>query len=189
MVETVPFRLLQNHVQHLAHDHESKRVELEKVNQEANELREMQTTFREQVMVRGLTISAMIVANCFDIGQQTATEEVDEIQKKLLVKESDLTRIRTQREDFRAELTELKAKESEKVKNLDELRLLARSREERIIAFGSEVRRLRMRLAALEGDAAGVDMHANEEEENVVKDLQSRLKLVFSFLLPERNES
>lgn len=169
VVESVPFRLLQNHVQHLAHDHESKRVELEKVNQEADEMREMQTTFREQIM-------------------REATEEVDEIQKKLLLKESDLTRIRTQREDFRAELTELKAKESEKVKNLDQLRLLASSREDRVIALGSEVRRLKMQIAALEGDGMAVDMYAEEQEENVVKDLQGRLKTAEDLLLALRDQ-
>lgn len=51
------------------------------------------------------------------------------MQKKLLVKENDLTRIRSQREDFRAESTELRAKESEKVRNLDQLKTLVGSRE------------------------------------------------------------
>lgn len=69
VVESVPFRLLQNHVQHLAHDHESKRVELEKVNQEADEMREMQTTFREQIMV---SHPSFITSNVADHSGTTA---------------------------------------------------------------------------------------------------------------------
>lgn len=117
--------------------------------------------------------------------QREAEEQVDEIQKRLLAKEGDLTRIRSQREDFRAEATELRARESEKVKNLDQLKTLAQSREDRIAAYASEVRRLKMQIAAAEGDAATVDAYAatvdayaGAEEGDIVKDLQGRLKCV-----------
>lgn len=36
-----------------------------------------------------------------------------------------------------------------------------------------------MQIAALEGDGMAVDMYAEEQEENVVKDLQGRLKSAF----------
>lgn len=51
IAESVPFRLLQGHVQHLTTDIESARVELERTTKEAEHLREMQENFRETVFV------------------------------------------------------------------------------------------------------------------------------------------
>lgn len=87
-------------------------------------------------------------------------------------------RIRSQREEFRGELAEVKAKEAERMKSFDELKTLAVSREDRIAAFASEVRRLKMQLVALQGDGATVDVYASGEEEDVIKDLQGRVKFV-----------
>lgn len=64
------------------------------------------------------------------------------------------------------------------MKSFDELKTLAVSREDRIAAFTSEVRRLKMQLAALQGDGATVDVYASGEEEDVIKDLQGRVKFV-----------
>lgn len=54
---------------------------------------------------------------------------IEEMQKKLQSKDADLTRVRGQREDLKAEATELKAKEGEKLKQLAEIRKLANSRQ------------------------------------------------------------
>lgn len=94
----------------------------------------------------------------------------------MVVKEGDLTRIRAQREELRAESTELRAKELEKVKNLDQLKVLASSREDRIVAYESEVRRLKMQIAAAKGDTATVELLGTVVETDIVNDLQARLK-------------
>lgn len=105
------------------------------------------------------------------------------MQKKLILKESDLTRIRTQREEFRSEMTEIRVKEGDKMKSLEQLKTLATSREDKIGALMSEIRRLKMRIAAAEGDAVTVDLLGTGEEEDIIKDLQARLKLVCSYSL------
>lgn len=111
--------------------------------------------------------------------QQEASTQVEEIQKRLTTKETDLTRIRADRENLRAETTELRAKDSDKLKQVEQLKTLAQSREDRIAAFESEVRRLKMDRAAAKGDSAGVDLHANNDEADIVNDLTLRLKCVF----------
>lgn len=92
------------------------------------------------------------------------------------MREADLTRIRSQREEFRAELTEVRAKDSERSKASEMLKVLAASREERIAAFSSEVRRMKMELAAREGDVTTMELYASKDEAGIVKELQGRLK-------------
>lgn len=72
--------------------------------------------------------------------QREAEDQIEEIQQRLLAKESDLTRIRAQREEFRADATELRAKESEKIRNSDQLRTLAESRAVCLFFLGFEER-------------------------------------------------
>ncbi|KAI5476449.1 E3 ubiquitin-protein ligase BRE1 [Pseudohyphozyma bogoriensis] len=169
VLDSVPFRTLQSHVQYLTADADVRRVELEKVTQEANGLRELQDGFRKKI-------------------NRETEEQVDEIQKRLLAKESDLTRIRAQREDLRSEAAEFRAKENEKIKNLDQLKTLAQSREERIQAYSSEVKRLKMQIAAARGDSATVDLYASTEEADIVNDLQTRLKSAEELLLLLRDQ-
>lgn len=177
--DSIPFRLLQSHVQTMTGEYDTKLKELDKVQKEADGLRENQETFRQMVFVRR---ASWVGRSRPDLtvwrSQREAEEQVEEIQKRLVVKETDLTRIRSQREDARAEATELRARESEKVKNLDQLKTLAQSREDRIAAYASEVRRLKMQIAAMEGDATSVDLYAGAAEVDIVKDLQGRLKCV-----------
>lgn len=52
VAESVPFRLLQSHVQSMTGDYETKRVELDKAVKEADALREHQDAFRQMVFVR-----------------------------------------------------------------------------------------------------------------------------------------
>lgn len=73
---------------------------------------------------------------------------------------------------------EVRAKESEKGKAGEMLRVLALTREDRLAAYSSEVRRLKMQLAAREGDAVTMDLYAAKEQEDIVKELQGRLKSV-----------
>lgn len=50
--ESIPFRLLQSHVQTMAGEVDTKSKELEKVQKEADGLRENQETFRQMTSVR-----------------------------------------------------------------------------------------------------------------------------------------
>lgn len=69
------------------------------------------------------------------------------------------------------------------MKSVEEVTRLNQSGKERIAALGSEVRRLKMSLAARRGDGETVDMLLGAEEADVIRDLQERLKLVLFLLV------
>lgn len=62
------------------------------------------------------------------------------------------------------------------MKSVEEVTRLNQSGKERIEALGSEVRRLKMSLAATRGDGETVDLLLGAEEADVIRDLQDRLK-------------
>jgi E3 ubiquitin-protein ligase BRE1 len=123
---------------------------------------------------------------------------IDDIQKRLNAREADLNRVRGQREELKAELGQLKMQESEKLRQVDQIRVLANSRhvrdvaapsnaavvarltleaQDRIGALMSEVRRLKMKIAADKGDTAIVEnLHALQGEQELVDELQAKLK-------------
>lgn len=111
------------------------------------------------------------------------------------------------RDDSRAEVAELRAKETDKAHALDELRTLANARKARLRAYESELRRVRIGRAAEKGDAEGVELRVREAEakaereavagdddemeegevevgeDDVVADLSARLKKAEGLLL------
>lgn len=115
--------------------------------------------------------------SCKLVGLQgDAAEQVEDVQKRLAAKEGDLSRIRAQREDLRSETLELKAKDSAKLRHVDQISKLNASLEERVKAYESQMQRLRMEINALKGDGDSVDMLSKSGEGDIVADLQGRLK-------------
>ncbi|GAA6032403.1 hypothetical protein JCM8097_008157 [Rhodosporidiobolus ruineniae] len=186
VAETATFRLMQQHVQYLAAEYETKRQEAERAVKEAEELKEGMEAFRDGVF-------------------HDATEQVTDLQTRLSGKESDLSRLRSARDDLKAEAVELRAKESDRTKTLDELRVLAEARSQRLKAYASEVRRLRIGKAADEGKPDEVDARVRlaeaaagaededgaeegEVEDDLVADLQSRLRKAEALLLALRDQ-
>ncbi|GAA5936008.1 hypothetical protein JCM10213_002177 [Rhodosporidiobolus nylandii] len=184
VAETPTFRLMQQHVQWLAQEYEQKKADAERAVAEAEQLKEGMEAFREGVF-------------------RDATEQVTDLQTKLSGKESDMSRIRTARDELKAEANELKAKEAERAKTLDELRVLAEARKARLGVYASEVRRLRLGKAADEGKPDEVDarvrlaeqngdaeegVEEGEVEDDLVADLQARLKKAEALLLALRDQ-
>lgn len=108
--------------------------------------------------------------------QREAADQVQDLQKQLKTRDTDLNRIRAQREELRGEASQLKARDWDRVKLIDQIKTLNKSQEERIVAYASETTRLRMQVAAANGDAALVETLAKTDEKDLVSDLQSRLK-------------
>lgn len=122
------------------------------------------------------------------MNQREASEQVEEVQKRLLAKEGDLARIRAQREEYRAEAQELKVRDADKQRYVGEIKSLVSSKEERITAYDSEVRRLKMQIAASKGQGETVELLAARSEEDIVNDLQTRLKTADELLLTLGNQ-
>ncbi|WVR07641.1 hypothetical protein IAU60_004683 [Kwoniella sp. DSM 27419] len=77
--------------------------------------------------------------------------EADALRLQMGKKDSDLARLRGQRDEMTAELNERKAKEVEKLKYAEQFESLANARQERITYLSSEVRRLKGKLGAEHG--------------------------------------
>lgn len=116
------------------------------------------------------------------------------------MRESEVARIRSNRDELKAEISELKAKDSDKMHALSEVKTLAEARKSRLQAYASELRRLRIGQAGERGDLEGVQLRvrhaeaaaaADEMEEGeveigedeVAKDLQKRLTKAEELLL------
>jgi vacuolar-type H+-ATPase subunit I/STV1 len=77
---------------------------------------------------------ATMLKACVFTKQREIRIQIDDIQKRLTSREVDLNRVRGQREEARAELGQLKMQESEKLKQVEQIRVLASSRQVRYIA-------------------------------------------------------
>jgi len=147
--------------------------------------------------------------------QREASEQVVDLQTRLSAHESDLARLRAARDELKAETSELRAKETDKLRALDELKTLAQARKSRLQAYESELRRVRIGKAADRGDVEGVDLRVREAdakaapeaaaaeaggddemeegevevgEDDVVGDLSARLKKAEGLLLALRDQ-
>ncbi|KAI0063713.1 hypothetical protein BV25DRAFT_1915177 [Artomyces pyxidatus] len=103
---------------------------------------------------------------------------IGELRQALERSKLDLTRVRDQREQHAAEILERKKKDDTRRTALQELKILAESRSERIDLLRNEVTRLKALLAAKAGDEELVSFISREKsgDTSYVQDLQSRLE-------------
>jgi E3 ubiquitin-protein ligase BRE1 len=104
----------------------------EQAEQKLDQLRDNNLEFREAVIAEART-------------------EVETLREKLGQKDVDLARLRGQRDELNAELTERRVRDTDKMRFADEMEQLCSKREERINFLCSEVRRLKGKLAAKDG--------------------------------------
>jgi len=129
-------------------------------------------------------------------------QEFAEVVSRLKKRDVDNARIREQRDQLQAELTERKHLESVKLASVSEMKVLAESRsvcsrhrvqdvrtdgdaQERIAVLQSELRRLKARLAAQAGDEDLMNFILNQSDVDVdyIQDLRTRLKQVFDLVI------
>lgn len=96
--------------------------------------------------------------------EQEFAKETTKLNKDLTRLQQDLTRIRADRDGYAANLAESKSRDSERCKHLEEINILANSRQIRITTLISEVYRLRMALAAEHGDTNALQAYAETWE-------------------------
>lgn len=132
--------------------------------------------------------------------EQESSKDTARLNKDLARLQSDLTRVRAERDSGIAEIAELKTREAEKCRHVEEMKTLAVSRQMRISTLVSEIYRLRIALAAEQGDAELLQTYEvtwkrlqeelknstdslssdtaddNRPEEVLVKSLQGRVK-------------
>ncbi|WWD19675.1 E3 ubiquitin-protein ligase BRE1 [Kwoniella shandongensis] len=104
----------------------------ETTEKKLDELRDSNGDFREAVLAE-------------------AKAETDALRQQMMKKDSDLARLRGQRDEMNAELFERRAREADKLKFAEQVEALAKARQDRITFLSSEVRRLKGKLAAQHG--------------------------------------
>ena len=82
-----------------------------------------------------------------------STSEAESLRQQNTRKDGDLARLRGQRDELTAELTERKSKEVEKMRFADEMEKLANSRGSRLQILSAEVTRLKGKLGAQSGSS------------------------------------
>ncbi|GAK63151.1 BRE1-domain-containing protein [Moesziomyces antarcticus] len=146
LVRSALYRELETAYQHAQQDLQGVRDSMHTLETEANALREERAAFQQTV-------------------EAEASARTDELEKMVKAKEADVTRLRSQRDELNAELTERRSREQVKFTQIEEMKALLNSKEERLTLLTSQVRRLRMSVSAFRGQSAGVTALAETESE------------------------
>ncbi|WFD00810.1 RING-type E3 ubiquitin transferase [Malassezia yamatoensis] len=130
------------------------------LEQENEQLREFRLEFQHQTTTQANTHS-------------------DELQKQLRLRDTDIVRLRGQRDELNAELLERRARDTIKFAQVDELKAVISPKDERIEQLKAQVHRLSMLIAALRGDHRTVNtLLESEPDVNTAHLLEEKLKQV-----------
>ena len=146
LVNSALYRELQAALTHAQQDLQHSREKMQTLEVEAASLREERGTFQQTV-------------------EAEATARTEELEKLVKSKEADVTRLRSQRDELNAELAERRSREQVKFTQIEEMKALLNSKEERLTLLSSQVRRLRMSVAAFQGQSVSVATLVKAETE------------------------
>ncbi|WWC94925.1 hypothetical protein V866_001777 [Kwoniella sp. B9012] len=111
-----------------------------------------------------------------------AKAENDALRSQISKKDSDLARLRGQRDEMNSELMERKSRETEKLKYAEQFENLSKTRQERINLLNSEVRRLKGYLASHQNvdsdhylEFLRVEGNSGAADKDYIKDLEERV--------------
>ncbi|KAK1218814.1 E3 ubiquitin-protein ligase bre1 [Marasmius sp. AFHP31] len=109
--------------------------------------------------------------------KRETNQEINDLKNILAQRDTNLARIRENRDQQGAELHERKVKESARVSSCEENKALAASRAERITVLNSQLRRCRLQLAAQSNSEDIVSLLLNDPNDDVtvVDKLRTRL--------------
>ncbi|KAN0064671.1 E3 ubiquitin-protein ligase bre1 [Thecaphora frezii] len=136
------------------------RVKLTQAQDELRNLREKLATLEED--------NAQLredQASLFKSSEADLVARIEALEKTIKSRDSDVTRLRRQRDDLQAELTERRQREQVKFHQIEETKALVNIKEERLALLTSQVKRLRLTVAASRGEQAAVDALLTEADE------------------------
>lgn len=107
-----------------------------------------------------------------------ADQVVDELRAAVKMHEADVARLRSQRDELTAELTEKKNRESLKYTQIDEIKALVRTKDMRISSLKAEVRRLQLSLAAKGGNAGLIEHLRSRLDEAALQDVEAEIEMI-----------
>ncbi|EGN99683.1 hypothetical protein SERLA73DRAFT_167589 [Serpula lacrymans var. lacrymans S7.3] len=159
IAETPYFKILLDHASRLENAIAESAVEFGKVSDSLSQLQASRKDFEEEAR------AAAGLAN-------------QELKTMLAKRDSDNVRLRDQREQHAAEISERKHKDSVKMTSYQELKTLSESRLERIRVLESEVKRLKAQLAVGTGneDLLAFFFGDKVDDTSYIDDMQSKLQ-------------
>jgi E3 ubiquitin-protein ligase BRE1 len=110
------------------------------------------------------------------------TIEAEEVGRRKVLEtemrrlEADLNRIRGSRDQMQQALELRTSKDQAEAIQNHEIRVIANTRKDRIVVLETEIQRLRMKLAAENGDRTGFDLHNEFSDEGLITELRQRLE-------------
>ncbi|EST08476.1 Zinc finger, C3HC4 RING-type [Kalmanozyma brasiliensis GHG001] len=146
LLSSALYRELQTALRQAQHDLQASKEATQALETEAAALREDRGAFQQAV-------------------EAEATTRSEDLERLVKAKEADVTRLRSQRDELNAELTERRSREQVKFTQIEEMKALLNSKEERLTLLSSQVRRLRMTVAAFQGQTVGVSALAKADSE------------------------
>ncbi|KAJ9475128.1 E3 ubiquitin-protein ligase BRE1 [Pseudozyma hubeiensis] len=184
LLNSALYRELQTSLRHAQQDLQNTREAMQTLEKEVSAMREERGSFQQTV-------------------EAEASSRTEDLEKLVKAKEADVTRLRSQRDELNAELTERRSREQVKFTQIEEMKALLNSKEERLTLLTSQVRRLRMTVAAFHGQSAGVSASAADAEEDQfailsreaqqaqarVSELEQRLGITSQSTAPNGNDA
>ncbi|RPD59927.1 BRE1-domain-containing protein [Lentinus tigrinus ALCF2SS1-6] len=158
VTESSQYKILQERASRLDHIAKESQVEAGKLKEQLDNL--------------------MTSRSDLEAGLKSANDTaVNELQQTLSKRDSEILRLRSQRDQVTAENNERKDKEKARLSTAAEFKALAEAREDRIAILESETKRLKARLAANAGDEdlMAFFWQSTSEDQSYVEDLKGRL--------------
>ncbi|KAI8817597.1 uncharacterized protein EV422DRAFT_541347 [Fimicolochytrium jonesii] len=164
------YRNLEEEYKYHLSENEVLKQRLERMTGEIEEYRAERTKFAEELEAEHIT-----------------RRKVLETEMRRL--ESDLTRVRGNRDQLQHNLDLRCAKDNVEIAQLQEIRVLANARKDRITCLEADILRLKLHLAANLGDKALLLFFEENPEGNPLADLRQRLKDAQSRIRSLENET
>ncbi|TPX61410.1 hypothetical protein SpCBS45565_g07248 [Spizellomyces sp. 'palustris'] len=151
------YKNLEEEYKYHVNENEIIKTRLEKLSREVEELRSERRKFTEELE-----------------NEESSRRKVLETEMRKL--EGDLTRIRGNRDHLQHALDLRCSKDEVEIVQMQEIRVIANTRKDRIVCLEADLQRLKMQIAADMGDQALLRFFEEETDGNPLEELRQRLR-------------
>lgn len=181
------YRELHNHFEHAKEEHARITKLGEQLQAENSELREMRVQFEQKAKVslehrcksHG-SAARWLTCGLYSFEQAEANAFVDELRNAVKTHEADVARLRGQRDEAQADVSERKQREAVRKTEIEHLKELVKTKDLRIATLKSEVRRVQLAFATKSEDEKLMlqlrSSGGDADDVEIMSDLQARLK-------------
>ncbi|KAI9022558.1 hypothetical protein DFJ74DRAFT_768258 [Hyaloraphidium curvatum] len=174
--ENPAYRELYAHFLFIKAELDAAKANMDKQNKELDELRAGGAKLRKQIEVSSYERPVKFPLRTWHLqGEEAARRKV--LEGEIRRMEADVNRLRAGRDQALRDLDARISKDQAEIIQNHEIRVIANTRKDRIVALETENQRLRMKLASLSGSREMFDLFDQMSEEDAVSELQHRYRL------------